>query len=165
MGWLSDEQAAEKKFSGCHGAFSVFKFVFLCDTKVSSSPQCCSICHPKRSFQRCLSFPISAWQFLKIQQLFLSIGHSTREGSYFGCSVLPASDICHFSLLSVGLLFLKKSTFTLRYPKAFYFVSPPSSSIALIWEILVPLIKHPPMCRQSFISVEEGLRGSRKGLC
>lgn len=95
--------------------------MFLCDTKVSSSPQCCSRCHPKRNFQRHVRFPISAWQFLRIQQLFLSVGHSTKEGSCFGCSVLPASDTCHFSLLFVWLLFLKKSTFTLRHAKAFLF--------------------------------------------
>lgn len=112
----------------------------------------------QREASKDIKFPINAWRFLKMQQLFLSVGLSTREGSYFGCSALPVSDTCHFSLLFVWLLFLRKSTFILRHAKVFfYFISPSSSSITWIWKILVHLIKHPSMCRQSFVVVEEGL--------
>lgn len=87
----------------------------------------------QREASKDIKFPVNAWQFLKIQQLFLSVGHSTREGSCCGCSVLPASDTYHFSyhflpsytyhtkVLFVWLLFLKKSTFALRYAKGFFF--------------------------------------------
>lgn len=73
----------------------------------------------QREASKDIKFPINVWQFMKIQHLFLSVGHFTREGSYLGCSVLPASDTYHFSLLFVRLLILKKSTFTVRHAKVF----------------------------------------------
>lgn len=76
----------------------------------------------QREASKDIKFPINAWQFLKIQQLFLSVRHVTREGSYFGCFVLPALDIYHFLLLFVWFLFLKKSMFTLRHAKVCCFV-------------------------------------------
>lgn len=81
-----------KGVPGCLKAFGGFRSVFLCDTRASSSPQCCSRCHPNRSFQRHVRFPVTAWHFRMIQQLLPPVGHSTREESQFVSSVLPVSD-------------------------------------------------------------------------
>lgn len=122
------------------------------------------LCAIQREASKDIKFPIT-WQFLKIQQLLLSVG--TREGSYFDCSVLPASDTCHSSLLFVWLLFPKMSTFTLTPAKGFffYFVSPSSLSITLIWKIVVHLINHPPMCRQSLHCCRGRFGSSRISWC
>lgn len=52
-----------KKVSGDLKAFGAFKFAFLHNTGVSSSPQCSSRCHPNRSFQRNVRFPVAAYAF------------------------------------------------------------------------------------------------------
>lgn len=121
------------------------------------------LCAIQREASKDIKFPITC-QFLKIQQL-LSVGHQRRVILW----LLGSPYLRHLPLLTAFCLAFVSKDEHIHFDTCkrgfFYFVSPSSLSITLIWKVVVHLINHPPMCRQSLHCCRGRFGSSRISWC